>query len=627
MSSSSFEPARLPSERRPRRSRESRWSDDELSWHRLEKQYQSGEIIRVRITGTVRHNYPNTSLDAGGGGILVTACGLSGLIPNSHKLPNKTYEIGEETAVKILEASRERRRLILSEREARLEELLNTLEPGNKLWGTVSNLTEFGAFVDLAGATGLVHISELAHKFVKHPREVVSIGERVEVKVLSVDKAKRRINLSLKQTVTPAASEVLRTPDLFEVIDTETGERNRLILSERQARFINPPAKVLLGADAETGEEISLGDVERCGGLYVLGQPRTGKSHFIISCALQDMEHGHGLLFIDPHGDAKTELMKRLPEKRIKDVILLDPTDPKYSFGLNVLYHTGITDVIKLEDVRAQAMNIFMKVWENAWGVWLEKILSNSLYLLLENPGYTLVEIPLLLTKNSFREALISKVKLNPYVVDFWHDEFDQLSERDKREQIGPTQTRLNLFRTNPYVRQIVGYASNPLDFTSLMNTNKIVLLKLSMNLSPEIRTLIGTMMISQLLNAAYARDKIPEERRNFFALYCDEFQNFMTPDFARLLTQTGKYKLMPTVAHQERVGQFKPDDPNRGATLAAANRAYFRLSVADAEELAPEFAKKPPPAAYTIRRDVVDCLLDRDHPDERVTDFVTDCF
>ena len=349
---------------------------------------------------------------------------------------------------------------------------------------------------------------------------------------------------------------------MFKVVSPEIGERSKSSLAAFQSLSINPPSKILLGKDIDTNEEISLGDVARCGGLYILGQPRTGKSNLMVSCALQDMEHGHGLLFIDPHGDAITELMKRLPEKRIKDVILLNPTDPSHSFGLNILYHSGITNIIELEDIHAQAMNIFLKIWENSWGVWLEKILRNSLYLLLENQGYTLVELPLLLTKKAFRETLISKVRLNPYVVDFWHGEFDQLSEHDRREQIQPVQTRLDLFRTNSFVRQIVGYASNPLNFTFLMNTNKIVLLKLSMNLSPDVRKVIGTMMISQLLNAAYARDSIPEEQRSFFALYCDEFQNFTTPDFARLFTQTGKYKLMPTVAHQERVGQFKPDDP-----------------------------------------------------------------
>jgi hypothetical protein len=94
---------------------------------------------------------------------------------------------------------------------------------------------------------------------------------------------------------------------------------------------------VILGKDVETGEAITVGDTERCGGLYLLGKPRTGKSTLLISLALQDMEHGHGLLFIDPHSDAITALLARIPPGREKDVLLLDPMTEGYSFGINPL--------------------------------------------------------------------------------------------------------------------------------------------------------------------------------------------------------------------------------------------------------------------------------------------------
>ena len=111
----------LQNKRRPRRSREVRKPDDELSWYRLEKQSQSGEIIRVRITGRYLYPYPNLSREAQEGGILVEASGLPGFIPKWHKLPNIIHEIGVETSVKIIELSKERRRLVFSEREARLK--------------------------------------------------------------------------------------------------------------------------------------------------------------------------------------------------------------------------------------------------------------------------------------------------------------------------------------------------------------------------------------------------------------------------------------------------------------------------------------------------------------------------
>ena len=102
-------------------------------------------------------------------------------------------------------------------------------------------------------------------------------------------------------------------------------------------------------------------------------------------------------------------------------------------------------------------------------------------------------------------------------------------------------------------------------------------------------------MVISQLLKAIFLRAEVAEHLRTPFAIFCDEFQLFSTPDFAKVFSQTGKYRLMPAVGHQERVGQFKPNDPNRGATLAAALKMLFRTSVPDSQEIAPELAKDSP--------------------------------
>jgi hypothetical protein len=127
------------------------------------------------------------------------------------------------------------------------------------------------------------------------------------------------------------------------------------------------------------------------------------------------------------------------------------------------------------------------------------------------------------------------------------------------------------------------------------MQRKKIVLLSIPSWQDDESKSFIGTLIISQLLKVVFLRAEIPEQLRMPFALYCDEFQNFATPDFAKLFTQTGKFDIMPAVAHQVRLGQFKPDDPNRGATLAAPIKFFFRLSVPDSSELAPVVANPPP--------------------------------
>jgi hypothetical protein len=400
------------------------------------------------------------------------------------------------------------------------------------------------------------------------------------------------------------------------------------------------PGLVTIGEDIESGVPINVGDIERCGGLYLLGRPRTGKSELIISLAIQDMEQGHGLLFIDPHADAIAKLLSRIPRGREKDVILLDPTDKACSFGINLLQCADPTDLLELDNTCGRVLNIFSKIWGNEdgdLGVWLGKILRNSIYLLLENPGYTLVEVPLLLSMDTrFRNFLLQNVKANLFVKDFWYNEFDRLSGRDKTEQVGPALSRLEFLRTNTIVRHIVGQRHSTIDFQDILNnseTQKIVLLRMPTDLSDDVKKLIGTILLSQMLSAAFERAKIPEQKRVIFALYCDEFQNFTTPDFAKLFTQTGKYKIMPTVAHQERLGQFKPLDPNRGATLASPNKILFSLSVHDSQELAPEFAKEPTTTETRLEPEMVisqeplNDLLRRGHANPRIQELVNKWF
>jgi small subunit ribosomal protein S1 len=156
--------------------------------------------------------------DANRGGLIVPFGNLRGFVPASHvlDLPRGMSEdertgflntlIGQPLVVKIIEVNRRRRRLVLSQREAQREirdaskdELLSSLHEGDIRRGVVSGLRDFGAFVDLGGADGLIHISELAWHRVKHPREVLNVGDEIDVYVLRLDQEGRRIGLSLKR--------------------------------------------------------------------------------------------------------------------------------------------------------------------------------------------------------------------------------------------------------------------------------------------------------------------------------------------------------------------------------------------------------------------------------------------
>jgi small subunit ribosomal protein S1 len=186
-------------------------ANTERQWRIAEEQYKNNELLRAKV------------IDYNKGGLIVDVAGIRGFVPISQILNLKREEVAaggenQETAaklqsmkdkelqLKIIEINRARNRLILSERLAvqewrqrRREELLDELKPGEVRKGVVSNLANFGAFVDLGGADGLVHISQLAWSRVNHPSEVLHVGQEVEVQVLSVDKEKKKIALSIKR--------------------------------------------------------------------------------------------------------------------------------------------------------------------------------------------------------------------------------------------------------------------------------------------------------------------------------------------------------------------------------------------------------------------------------------------
>lgn len=171
-------------------------------WLRAQELLESGEVIEAEVVGFNR------------GGVLVQFGRLQGFVPNSHlnAVPRglrgdrlreaKSELVGRTLSLVVIEVNQRRRRLVMSEREAdrrRQEQLLAELTEGEVRQGVVRNLVDFGAFVDVGGVDGLIHISELDWGHVDHPREVVSEGEEVEVYVLSVDRERERIGLSRKR--------------------------------------------------------------------------------------------------------------------------------------------------------------------------------------------------------------------------------------------------------------------------------------------------------------------------------------------------------------------------------------------------------------------------------------------
>ncbi|NWF78834.1 MAG: 30S ribosomal protein S1 [Chloroflexi bacterium] len=178
----------------------------ERSWRALQAAYERGEVITARVV-----NYNK-------GGLLVNLDGVRGFVPASQvsgisrgpdtqKQSDMARMVNTDLSLKVIEINRNRNRLILSERQAvqesresKKDELLASLHEGDIRTGTVSSVCDFGAFVDIGGADGLVHLSEISWSRVKHPGEVLKVGDKVQVYILSIDHERKRIALSIKRT-------------------------------------------------------------------------------------------------------------------------------------------------------------------------------------------------------------------------------------------------------------------------------------------------------------------------------------------------------------------------------------------------------------------------------------------
>src|SRR5881275_54314 len=170
----------------------------EKAWRRIEAAADSGEPVEGQVIEVVK------------GGLIIDL-GVRGFLPASlvdiRRVPNLDEYMGQKIETKVIELNRSRNNVVLSRRavleEQRKEDrerILDRLQPGEVVEGTISNIVDFGAFVDLSGIDGLIHISELSWSHVNHPSEVLSVGDTVRVKVLDIDRDRQRISLGLKQT-------------------------------------------------------------------------------------------------------------------------------------------------------------------------------------------------------------------------------------------------------------------------------------------------------------------------------------------------------------------------------------------------------------------------------------------
>lgn len=285
--------------------------------------------------------------------------------------------------------------------------------------------------------------------------------------------------------------------------------------------------------------------------IYIIGKTGMGKSTMLENMAIQDIQNGEGVAFIDPHGSTAERLLDFVPHERIKDVLYLAPFDTDHPIGFNVMEDVGYD---KRHLVVSGLMGAFKRIWVDMWSARMEYILQNTLLALLEYPDSTLLDVNRMLSNKVFRSAVVQKIT-DPIVRTFWAEEFATYTDTYTREATPAIQNKVGQFTSNPLIRNIVGQPQSSFDLRAMMDEKKIFIVNLSKGRMGETNAaLLGSMLVVKIYLAAMSRADEPAARMRLlprFNFYVDEFQSMMNEAFADILSESRKYKLALTLANQ----------------------------------------------------------------------------
>ncbi len=323
--------------------------------------------------------------------------------------------------------------------------------------------------------------------------------------------------------------------------------------------------------------------------MYLIGKTGMGKTTLMENMVIQDIRNGHGVAFLDPHGDSVQRILDSIPPSRVNDVIYFNPADLDYPVAFNILESV---DQKYKHLVASGLMGVFTKIWANLWSARMEYILNNTILALLDSPGNTLLGITRMYVDKKYRKKIVDNIK-DPMVRAFWTDEFANYNEKYRTEAIAPIQNKVGQFLSSGIIRNIVGQPKSTIDLREIMDKRKILILDLSKGkVGEDNSALLGAMIVTKLQLAAMSRTDIPEHDRKDFYLYVDEFQNFATDSFATILSEARKYRLNLIVGHQY-IGQLVHDRNTKVRDAIFGNvgtLVVFRVGAEDAEFLVKEF-------------------------------------
>jgi len=332
--------------------------------------------------------------------------------------------------------------------------------------------------------------------------------------------------------------------------------------------------KYILGFSGDS--PVCVDDDKRLKHHFVLGSTGVGKSTFMVSQAIQDALMGNGFTVIDPHGDLIDDVLKRLPEHRLSDVVIFDPSDSEYPVGFNLLQSNSEAESIILN---SDLVSVF-KSSSTSWGDQMSSILSNVISVFLEpDVNGTLLEVQQFLTNVEFRDEVLNQIS-DPVLLHYWRKEFPQL----RKGTLSPILTRLGTFLRSKVVRNMMAIKEG-VSMRDVIDSKKILLVKLSQGLIGEENSqMLGKLVLAKLYQSALGRQNLNASERHPHYVFMDEFHNFISPSFSGILTGIRKYGLGLTCACQNLVQLKKVSGLQETILSNAFIRTVFRVGDEDAQ-------------------------------------------
>jgi len=323
---------------------------------------------------------------------------------------------------------------------------------------------------------------------------------------------------------------------------------------------------------------------KRCEHAAILGKTGQGKSFFLRHLSGQDVRNRHGFVFFDLHGDTMPFLLRRVAEEErrrrvdLSDrLIVIEPADPEFSIGLNVLEaQNAQQNYVQLTE--------FAQILKARWGLdsfgaRTEELLRNSLHVLADN-GLTLLELSPLLISAAFRATCLNRVQ-NTEVITYFQSRFDTRSEAMQGVYRDAILNKVSGFTADQRFRHILGQQHSTFSLLDAMDRGQWVVLNLDKGRLGEQASTLGSLLLTKLKNALFART-----RRHLFTIYADEIQNLVAYDAGldTLLSEARKFGISVISANQ-----FLEQYPQqmRAAIMAVGTHIFFQLSSPDADKIA----------------------------------------